>query len=446
MPAGLIDIPNNPNFGGYVSPWMTTSNDADPGVPILTELAKSFQPLEGNTPLKELFPDEEIMETIVKIEQRFQAGDTIFPLVEMGKPDVVLGHNYGVTRSFFVQPLYIRRSTYISYGEINNKIKPGTMNDRWSPQEQISMITQGMVKEHNLTWDVFRAMMLATGGIQYTDPRTGVSAQVAANIPAHNIWNYNVTAGYRNRNEANLFRSLIDYNTPAPSTAGLSWAEPDADIVGCVQKFARWFKQTNKSRITGMYMSPELKEILATNNEIKLQTGGLIAKLGAVTGDRKVFDGTTAATGGGYIVEGNVMDRMAVGAIGIGPDGLMSIAGIPIYTVDTMYRDPEDGVFKMVWPKNKVVFVSQADPNGGFEALGRTQYCVSEESGGQPGLWTRTQEQTQIPAAPGMYMQMGNAGMPYIKYPYRVAHMTVASVEEINTRLGVLGDMLYGMM
>lgn len=436
----LTDVPNNPNFGAYISPWLTTSNDANPGEPIYTELAKSFIPLEGRTPLSEIFPDEEIYERIVKVEQRFQAGDTIFPIVEMGKPDVVLGHNYGTTRSFYVQPLYIRRSTFISYGEINTKLKPGTMNDRWSPQEQIAMITQGMVREHNLTWDVFRAMMLL-GGIQYTDPRTGAGAQVTANIPAHNVWSYNVTQGYRSRNEANLFRSLIDYNTPAPATSGVPWTEPDADIVGCVQKFARWFKETNKSRITGMYMSPELKEVIATNNEIKLQTGGLIAKFGAQTGDRTVI---TNNTGGGYLIDGNVLDRMMVGAIGIGPDGIISLAGIPIYTVETMYRDPVDSIYKRVWPKNKIVFVSSVDVDGVSEPCGRTQYCVSEESGGAPGLWTRTQDQTQIPAAPGMYMQMGNAGMPYLKYPYRVAHMTVATVDAINTRLGVLGDLQYG--
>jgi hypothetical protein len=440
MPGLLNDLPN-PNFGGYVSPWLTTSNDANPGEPIYTELAKSFMPLEGRTPLSELFPDEEISERIVKIEQKFQAGDTIFPLVEMGKPDVVLGHNYGTTRSFFVQPLYIRRSTFISYGEINTKLKPGTLNDKWSPQEQIAMITQGMVREHNLTWDVFRAMMLL-GGIQYTDPRTGVPARVAANIPAHNVWHYGVTSGYRGRNESNLFRGLIDYNTPQPSTAGIPWTDPDADIVGCVQKFARWFKETNKAKITGMYMSPELREVIATNNEIKLQTGGLIAKMGAVTGDKKVYE--AGLGGGGYMVDGNVLDRMMVGAIGIGPDGVIALAGIPIYTVETMYRDPVDGIYKRVWPKNKVVFVATTDVNGGSEPIGRTQFCVSEESGGAPGLWTRTQDQTQIPAAPGMYMQMGNAGMPYLKYPYRVAHMTVATVDDINTRLGVLGDIQFG--
>lgn len=431
---GLIQIPNAPNFGPYVSPWNFVSNDARPGEPVLTELAKSFMPLEGRTSLSELFPDEQILERLVLIQQSFQAGDTIFPLVEMGKPDVILGHNYGTTRQFFVQPLYIRRSTFVSYGEVNTKLRPGTMNERWSPEEQISMIVQGMVREHNLTWDVYRAMMLL-GGINYTDPRTGIGASVNSQIPSHNFWRYDVTAGYRGRNEANLFRTMLEFNDPNPATAGIPWTHPDADLVTCVQRFARWFKETNKSKITAMYMGPELKEVLMTNNQVKMVQGGLMGLPHVNPTPERIK------------ANEDILPRAAESfSIGMSAEGLVSIAGVPIKTVETIFRDPVDGIYKRIWPKNKVVFIAEQDANGGSEALGRTQYCVSEESGGQPGLWTRTQTDTQIPAAPGMYMQMGNAGMPYLKYPYRVAHLTVAEVDAINTRLGVLGDLSYGTM
>lgn len=428
-----FELPNNTNFGPYISPWVTTSNDMFTGEPVFTELAKSFMPLVGLSPLTDLFPVEEILERVVVIEQSFEATSTIFPLVEWGKPDVVLGHNYGTTRRMMVQPLVIRRSSFISHGEINTRLRPGTINERWSPTEQISLVMQNMMKEHNLTWDVYRASMLL-GGISYTDPRTGVGANVSSQIPSHNLWSYNVTSGYQGRNEANIFRTYIDSNTPSQSSVGVPWTDPDADLVGAIQKFSMWFKDTNKSKITKMYMSPELKYVLMSNNQIKLALGGIITRVGAITGDRTLDVGGTLSG----------PDSSYAGALGVGPDGIISIAGIPIETIETTFRDPVDGIFKRIWPKNKVVFVSGVDPQGAVESLGRTQFCVSEESGGAPGLWTRTQDQTQIPAAPGMYIQMGNAGMPYIKYPYRVAHMTVGTVQDINSRLGVIGDLQFG--
>jgi hypothetical protein len=122
----------------------------------------------------------------------------------------------------------------------------------------------------------------------------------------------------------------------------------------------------------------------------------------------------------------------------------MAIAGIPIKTIETHYRDPQDGVKKFLMPRNKVIFVSETDTQGNYEAPGRTQFCVSEEMGGEPGLWMREQRQTVIPAAPGITIQMGNSGLPYLLYPHRVAHMTVANIADINVRLGVVGDLGYG--
>lgn len=422
------------NFDGNVTPYAITGNTENPGEPSLTELAKSFQPIVGKTPLSEIFPDEEIMERDVYIQQEMSTVDTIFPMVRFGQPDVVLGHNYGTMRAMRVQPLYIRRSAFVSYGEINTKIKPGTANEKWSPEEQISKVIEGMVREHNLTWDVWRASMLL-GGINYTDPRSGVGASVVAQIPARNFFKYNVTSGYRGRPEAQLFRTLSDFNDPNPATQGVPWTHPDSDIVTSVSRLVRWFRETNKGVITAMYMHPELKEILMMNNQVRLVTGGLLG-----LPDKP----ETRIVPGEEIVDRNQLGLSGY-SIGLGPDGLTAIAGIPIRTVETTYKDPVDGINKRVWPKNKVVFVATQTTNGESIDLGRTQYCVSEESGGQPGLWTRRQTETQIPAAPGMYVQMGNAGMPYLKYPYMVAHMTVGEVEDINNRLGILGDLHFGM-
>lgn len=431
-----------PNFGPYVSEAVTVANYEFQGEPVFTELAKSLAPIIGNTPLSELFPEENILERHVKIQQRFDGMDTIFPMVEMGKPDVVLSSGHGTMTERIVQPLYIRRSTFMSYGEINSKIKPGTFNERWNPAEQIQDVMSRMMREQALTWDVYRAMMLL-GGINYTDPRTGVGAQVSARIPAQNLWHYNVTSGFRGRAEHSLFRNLVDSNVerPADAIGGVPWTHPDAAIVEGFMKFANWFFDTNKSKISAIYMGPEMRNVISMNNEVKLALGGYIPKFGAVAGDNNIGDGS-----GILIPNGGVMNRAMTGSIGLdGGGALASIAGVPIRTIETQYKDPVDGIVKRVIPKNKVVVVSETDSQGAREAPGRTQYCVSEESGGQPGVWTRTQTQTQIPAAPGMYVQMGNAGMPYLKYPYRVAHLTVCEVEDIENRMGVLGDLGFGM-
>ena len=437
-----IDLPN-PNFDGYVSPYAITGNDANPGEPSLTELAKSFQPITARTSLSEMFPDENISERLVYVEQEFGTTDTIFPIVRMGQPDVVLGGNYGTRRGRFFQPLYIRRSAFIAYGEINSKIKPGTVNERWSPEEQIAREVEGMVREHNLTWDVWRASMLL-GGINYTDPRTGYGATVNAQIPARNFFSYEATQGYRGRNEAELFRLMTEYNSPTQVSKGVPWTHPDIDLVHCVQRLVRWFKETNKGVITKMYMHPELKEILMDNNQVKMITGGLLGGPYKARPFGYASDPSNPSTPQKSNIIGKDEFNLDGYSLGIGSDGLTAIAGIPIETVDTVYKDPVDGINKSIWPKNKVVFVATRTTNGEAIQVGRTQYCVSEESGGAPGMWTRRQTETQIPAAPGMYIQMGNAGMPYLRFPYMVAHMTVGTVQEINNRIGLLGDLHFG--
>jgi hypothetical protein len=130
--------------------------------------------------------------------------------------------------------------------------------------------------------------------------------------------------------------------------------------------------------------------------------------------------------------------------IQLGNDGLVTaIAGLEVREVDTQFIDPVDGVNKRVWPKNKVVFISGQSPTGEAQAIGRTQFCIGESPDGKPGIWSRTNMETHIPAAPGMYLQMGNAGMPYLTYPYRVVHVNVATLEDINNRLALQGDLNF---
>lgn len=420
-------IPNNTNFSPYISGWESMADGLLPGEPIYTEVARSFVPLVGRTALTEIFPEEIIEQRVVVIQQSQEATTTIMPLVDWGKQDVVTGQTGGTSKFMMVQPLVIRQTKFIAHGELNTRLRPGTMNERWSPSEQIDRIIETMVQEHALTWDVYRALMLL-GGIHYTDPRTGVSVEVSAQIPPHNFWSYNVSAGFMGRNESLMFKSVLDSNTTNSTTSGVPFTDPNADLLMGMRSFANWFKVTNKSRVTAMYLSADLAHILMNNNQVKLSQGGTVFGMGSAP-----------------IVRDSA-DPISMNQFTMNAEGLSSISGIPLRPVETGFRDPVTNLYRPVFPKNKIVAVSEVNSNGGNEAPGRTQYCVSEESGGRPGLWTRTVDETQPPAPPGMYIQMGNAGLPYLKFPYRVAHLNVASPQAVNNRLGIVGDYNFGVI
>ncbi len=416
MPQGLQIQPNGPyNFGPYISPWITTGTTEAEWGRVFTELAESYIPIVSNTPLTELFPIETIEAQTVVVRQTMEPNHTIFPIVLPCKPDVLVGPNYGRERMFYVQPLFIRQSTSLCYGEINNRVR--NCNDPYPTGEQIQKMISLMVMEHNLTWDVFRARMLL-GGIRYTDPRTGVFTDVASNIPAYNLFSYNVTAGIGGRNESKVFRTYEDTNSLSAVNAGTSWADPNADFVYTIQSIKQWFKATHKSNLTAMYMSPEMRSVLSTSNIVNWMSGV------------RIIESSSSSPYSQFIQ--------------LGDDGLVTaIAGLEVREVDTEFIDPVDGVNKRVWPKNKVVFISGQSPTGEAQAIGRTQFCIGESPDGKPGIWSRTNMETHIPAAPGMYLQMGNAGMPYLTYPYRVVHVNVATLEDINNRLALQGDLNF---
>lgn len=426
MPQGLQVQPNGPyNFGPYISPWITTGTTEAQWGRVFTELAESYIPIVGLTPLTELFPVETIEAQTVVVRQSMEPNHTIFPIVLPCKPDVLVGPNYGRERMFYVQPLFIRESTSLCYGEINNKVR--NCNDPYPTGEQIEKMISTMVAEHNLTWDVFRARMLL-GGIRYTDPRTGVFTDVASNIPAYNLFAYNVTAGIGGRNESRVFRTFEDTNSISALNSGTSWADPDANFIYTIQSIKQWFKATHKSNLTAMYMAPEMRAVLSTSNIASWSSGQMMMYQ------------NRSGLNIGEVGAGSQYSQM----IQFGTDGLVtSIAGLEIREVDTQFIDPVDGINKRVWPKNKVVFISEQSPTGEKQAPGRTQFCIGESPDGKPGIWSRTNMETHIPAAPGMYLQMGNAGMPYLTYPYRVVHVTVASLEDINNRLSLQGDLNF---
>ena len=422
-----------PNFGPLVTDPVITDHDYYGKTLSITELAESIKPLLSTNAVRDLFPEETIEADIIEVVQMFEGIGTTLPIVQKGMPDVFLSQAGMATKKQYVQPFHMRGSFQVTHGEINSKVKPGTTNERWSPAEQLQERIKEMMEAHELTWDVFRTYMIC-GNLDVTDPRTNFRVQVPGNIPAINLFNYNTKVGYKGRQEHAWFRTIVDSNVSDPGAApdGIPWTNPDADIIGCVKRFAMWYEQTYERPITAMYMHPEMRQVLSENNQIVMATGGFISKFGVVAGESTLSNDPV------------IIDRGGVGVNGIGIDvngNIAAIAGIHIKLINVKYKDPRDGVYAHVMPKNKVIFVA----NGDGVQPGRTQYCASEESGGKPGLWTRTQLETNIPNAPGMAFQLGNAGMVYLKYPEPVCHMTVCEVEDIQKRLVILPDYSQGI-
>ena len=45
-----------------------------------------------------------------------------------------------------------------------------------------------------------------------------------------------------------------------------------------------------------------------------------------------------------------------------------------------------------------------------------------------------------------MFYSVGNPGMPYIQYPYKVANVKVADLGAIRTRIAIRGDRSFGLI
>jgi hypothetical protein len=433
MAAPLFEQALPTAFSPLITDSVIVDSDYYGGTLSITELAESVKKTFDTSAVKALFPEETVEAELVRIQQEFEPVGTTLPLVQKGMPDTFLSQSGKMLSERWVQPFFMRGSFYVNHGEINSKVKPGTINQKWSPAEQLQNKVKEMMEAHELTWDVIRTYMLC-GGFEFNDPRTNNHTEIPSNIPARNLFSYNVKNGYKGRQEHAWFRTIVDSNVTDPGGApsGIPWTHPDAAIVECVRSLAHWYQMTYERPLTAMYLHPEMLFVLSMNRQIMNAMGGLfIPKIGAVAGDSTVS------------VQPTILDRGTLGLNGIAVDNtgtVKAIAGIPIYPINVKFKDPRDGTFHGIMPKNKIILVSNA--NG---QPGRTQYCISEEFGGKPGLWTRTSTNVPPPNAPGYAFQIGNAGMVYLKYPENVVHINVCEVEDIQKRLVILGDYNQGV-
>jgi hypothetical protein len=413
----------------------------------LTMLARSFETVEIGG-LGDMFPDENIDERTIVIEQIIE-GLGIMPIVRFGVPGGGFVEPDRI-RSMRVTPAVVREEDFIEQALINQLRAPGTMNQA-SPQSQIiSRRVQKLISRHTRTKDLFRARTLL-GGINYTDPRTGVSIDVSTNIPAHNFFHYkgwdssvsanaNVTvaggtykAAYNlvndaGRKEAALFTSSDEF-------FGVPWTNPRANIIRSIQLIAQYLLITNKNRFTEIVMSPQLvTTIQAVNEYLKAYQG-----LPGVMVLNQPEAGTVAGNASVGVSNAMIPNSMAT----FGPGGrLTSIAGLRIRELNGMYRDPVTNTIKMYWPNNKVALVAPTGDGGA--RLGMTQHCVGESPDGAAGIYMRTSPDAQPPSPPGRVMQMGDAFLPFAIYPHWIANLTVCEETDISEGLILESNIAYG--
>lgn len=421
------------NFGPLVTDKVIIDSDYYGGELSITELAESLLPEIPKSNISALFPDDTVEATMIRIQQYHTPTGTILPFVQRGMPDTFLSQSGNMMSEWLVQPFYMRASFYVSHGEINSKVKPGTTNQKWGAAEQIAQKVKEFMTAHEKTWDVVRTYMLC-GSFDFLDPRTNHRVTIPSNIPDWNLFAYNVTSGYKGRQDHAMFRTIIDSNVADPGSAvnGVPWTNPDAAIVECVLFLAQQYQLRYKRRLTKMFVHPEMMMVLAKNRQVRnAMSSSWLPKFNTQAGDNELT------------VQSVTLDKgvLGFGSVGVDANGNVNrIGSIQVEVLDETFKDPRDGTFHGILPKNKVIFVSDEGA-----APGKTVRCISEEYGGKPGLWTRTSENVPPPNAPGYAFQIGDAGMVYLKYPESVVHMTVCEVEDIQKSLVILGDSFWGM-
>jgi hypothetical protein len=397
----------------------------------LTELARSFEEIETYD-FSTIFPPRNVDARTIRIEQIIE-GLGIMPPVKMGVPAGAFLDNSRVIASE-VSPILFRMDDFLDQGLINQLRKPGTSNDVWSAEEIVADRVRQMMNYRRRTMDFYAASML-TGGISYTDPRTNVTVNVSANIPAHNLFAYDgfsspVTADVRipntpfsayktltsptsTRNEGLLF-------TNANSQALVPWTHPTANVARTVRLIKQFFLNTNKNKITDIFMGDALYALLHENEMVKAH-----ASFG-------VFGSVPTSTANGQVnAVGGAAGPMHYTFNQAGE--IATIGGVRVNVVTGMYRDPVSGTIKNYWPANKVVLLAAHHFKSTSTNVGYMYHCVGESPDATPGLWMRTGPDQQPPAVPGRTMQMGDAFLPVIVYPHWVCVLTVCDSSDLTT-------------
>lgn len=429
-------------FQAEVSPYKFIGDIPSLGSLQLTMLARSFEQLEI-TPLSDLFPDVNIQERTIVVEQIIE-GLGIMPIVKFGVP----GGGYmepNRIRSFVATPAVVREDDFIEQHLINQLRKPGTFNEAWNPSDLVKNRVQQLINRHARTKDLFRAKTLL-GGIKYLDPRSKNSIDVSTNIPAHNFFSYDgfstsVNSGTQiSGTSYNAAKALINDKgrpealmfTSTDGRAGVSWTDPRADIIRCLRLIKQYLYKTNKNRFDTLIISSDLMTIIMENEYIKALMG--------VPGLVVLNQPTSTVAGNANVATGNAPATFIT--MGVGGD-ITSIAGLKIRVMDGLYRDPVTGEIQTFWPSNKVAIVASGASSDPSARLGFTYHCSGEAPDGSPGVYMRS-DVSVLPAPTGALMQMGDAFLPVVTYPHWISVLEVCEPEELTTKFILQANLNYG--
>lgn len=407
-------------FGNSTAPKIVGNSKLTPELKLL-KLAQEYAKHPQNNNLASIFPVVTEPERMVTIMRKKSSIPTTTPSVELGKNDIVTSNDNDAYEVTAVTPIHLRETRVLQHGYMNNRVAPGSMNQRWAPEEQIAETVRQIVERQNFTWDVLRAQVLQ-GGINYTDSRTNTITRQLSYIPEANFWDYSEDDGYGGRADSRAFRNLANSNADT-SVGGVPWTDPNADLLKSFRTIAHWQLMTHKAKITKILMHPELMHVLAFNNGVKMSRGAIV--LNAPLGSNPIVPAEADPTMGAEYVS----DAM----------GLKSIAGVPILPLFANYKDPQTNINTTLLSKNKVIYVCEQDFNGVSRTPGYTKLTYSEAAnGGEPGMWIRYDEDSPPPAAPGISVQIGVSGMPVLMYPDAVGTMKVAEIANVDAAQGVV--------
>lgn len=420
---------------------------------VLTELAQTFE--NHQTTIRRFFPVRPVPESKVTVE-RVYGGAGMAPLVEKGKPDILGDGNRQVEITTH-EPAYSRESFSVTTAMLNNLRQPGTLNEKYG-RKYIADETKRYVSRSDLLFD-FLGTQMFLGGVNYTDPRTNKTVVIDAGIPSAHLMTTVPTKPWTDPDATPIddideAKKLIRNNGKVTATHIFMTSDMRSILSKNKQVLARGesprdvgyvvFKDGELIKICGLEIVVQdtvyeaLAPAAAPTGTIKINTpspsegtaieliiGGVSSgTYTAVTGDTATkvaahlsnFINSNPAMPVTVTVSGTTItlkpkhERLNQ-EIAFSANGEIStqITGSPLaVTGGGLVKT----VSKMI-PDHQVV-ICCAEFAG--ETVGRTDFVIGEHPEGQPGIWSRAADSVP-PAAPGVTVQIGRAGAPYLLHP-----------------------------
>lgn len=405
----------------------------------LTEMARAFAQLPGGK-LEDLFPDRTSIERTVRVE-RVLEDLQMAPVVQMGIPAGFFLKPERVESRVF-EPVITREDDFVDQAIVNQLRQVGTYNEAVPAFKIVQDRIRRLVERQQRLKEYMHAQVLL-GGINYIDHRTNYTVDVSTQIPVRNLFRYNgwdailssgsglstpmgpSTAYGDLTNNKNRREALFFMNTQRE--IGVPITNPNFDLVHLFRLIKQFLYNSNKNVFTEVVMSTDLYTVIQENELIK-------AYMGAV----------------GTFIYDKSLDTVSSGrtppVVSFGPGGdITAIAGLNIRVVDGLIEDPETQELKKLWPAHKIAIVAKNHFSSTSETLGYTYHCVGESPDTKPGTWMRTGPEQQPPSPPGMTVQIGNAFLPFAKYPQWIAIIDVCEPGDIEDKLILAPDLTEGV-